>query len=157
MRAILEDLEISVFEKVMQVNFLVPCIVPSMPCLISSMPVEVLLVFHLLLATKACPARTAYSASKFAMHGFLESLRIENLEKGLHVLTACPGFTESNIRKTALSKDGTIQAESPRDEATMMTADEVAEKVYNSTINRQNSLVLTINGKLTVLLNKFFS
>ncbi|MDG1437866.1 MAG: SDR family NAD(P)-dependent oxidoreductase, partial [Emcibacteraceae bacterium] len=40
---------------------------------------------------KGLPGRTAYSASKFAMQGFLESLRIENLEKNLHVLIACPG------------------------------------------------------------------
>ena len=58
---------------------------------------------------KGLPARTAYSASKFAIHGFLESLRIENLKKGLHVLIACPGFTASNIRNTALSKDGTFR------------------------------------------------
>ena len=100
------------------------------------------------------PARTAYSASKFAMQGFLESLRIENLKKGLHVLIACPGFTATNIRNTALSKDGEVQRESPRDESKMMTAEKVAEYIYKAVINRQNSLVLTINGKLTVFLNK---
>lgn len=156
MRAILEDLELSVFEKVMQVNFFgtVYCTKYALPHILNAS--GSIVGISSIAGYKGLPARTAYSASKFAMHGFLESLRIENLEKGLHVLTACPGFTESNIRKTALSKDGTIQSESPRDEATMMTADEVAEKVYNSTISRQNSLVLTINGKLTVLLNKFF-
>jgi short-subunit dehydrogenase len=88
------------------------------------------------------------------MQGFLESLRIENLEKNLHVLIACPGFTASNIRNTALSKDGGVQSESPRDEKSMMSAEEVAEKIYLSVIKRQNSLVMTINGKLTVFLNK---
>ena len=103
---------------------------------------------------KGLPARTAYSASKFAIHGFLESLRIENLEKGLHILIACPGFTASNIRNVALSKDGKVQQESPRDESKMMTAEQVAEYVYFSVLKRQNSLVLSINGKLTVFLNK---
>ena len=79
---------------------------------------------------------------------------IAALKKGLHVLIACPGFTASNIRNTALSKDGQIQQESPRDESKMMTAEKVAEYIYSSVIKRQNSLVLTINGKLTVLLNK---
>jgi short-subunit dehydrogenase len=105
---------------------------------------------------KGLPGRTAYSASKFAMQGFLESLRIENLEKNLHVLIACPGFTASNIRNTALSKDGGVQSESPRDEKSMMSPDEVAERIYLSVINRQNSLVMTINGKLTVFLNILF-
>ena len=50
------------------------------------------------------PERSAYSASKFAMHGFLESVRSENIEEDLHVLIACPGFTASNIRKLAPQK-----------------------------------------------------
>ena len=45
------------------------------------------------------------------MHGFLESLRLENLKRGLHVLIACPGFTASNIRNTALTEDGSPQGE----------------------------------------------
>ncbi len=65
---------------------------------------------------RGLPARTGYSASKFAMQGFLEALRTENLKTGLHVMVACPGFTASNIRKTALSKDGSVQGESPRKE-----------------------------------------
>lgn len=44
------------------------------------------------------PGRTGYSASKYAMTGFLETVRIENLKKGLHVMVACPGFTASNVR-----------------------------------------------------------
>jgi len=59
---------------------------------------------------KGLPGRTGYSASKFAMEGFLESLRIENLKKDLHVLVACPGFTASNIRQSSLTKDGKSQA-----------------------------------------------
>ena len=63
----------------------------------------------------------------------------------------------SNIRNTALSKDGKVQKESPRDESKMMTAEKVAEYIYKAVVNRQNSLVLTINGKLTVLLNKLIT
>lgn len=44
------------------------------------------------------PGRTGYSASKFAMTGLLETIRIENLKKGVHVMVACPGFTASNVR-----------------------------------------------------------
>ena len=49
-----------------------------------------------------------------------------------------------------------IQKESPRDESKMMTAEMVAEHIYYAVLKRQNSLVLTFNGKLTVLLSKFF-
>ncbi len=63
---------------------------------------------------KGLPGRTGYSASKFAMEGFLETIRTENLKTGVHVLVACPGFTASNIRNSALAKDGSTQGESPR-------------------------------------------
>ena len=154
MRATLEEMDLSVMKKVMDTNFFgtVFCTKYALPFILKSK--GSIVGVSSIAGFKGLPARTAYSASKFAMQGFLESLRIENLKKGLHVLIACPGFTASNIRNTALSKDGEVQRESPRDESKMMTAEKVAEYIYNAVINRQNSLVLTINGKLTVFLNK---
>ena len=81
---------------------------------------------------KGLPGRTGYSASKFAMHGFLEALRLENLKKELHVLIACPGFTASNIRNKALGYDGKIQGESPRNEQKMMKPEVVADFIFES-------------------------
>ena len=154
MRATLEEMDLSVMKKVMDINFFgtVFCTKYALPFILKSK--GSIVGVSSIAGFKGLPARTAYSASKFAMQGFLESLRIENLNKGLHVLIACPGFTASNIRNTALSKDGEVQRESPRDESKMMTAEKVAEYIYKAVINRQNSLVLTINGKLTVFLNK---
>ena len=87
---------------------------------------------------------------------FEKSLRIENLKNGLHVLIACPGFTASNIRKKALNASGKVQSESPRKEQKMMSSKEVAKYISLALRKRKNSIVLTRNGKLTVLLNKFF-
>jgi short-subunit dehydrogenase len=72
------------------------------------------------------------------------------------VLIASPGFTSSNIRRTALSKDGSAQGESPREEEKMMSAPKVAKHILNAINKRKRSLVLTQQGKLTVWLNKFF-
>ena len=69
---------------------------------------------------------------------------------------AYPGFTASNIRNTALAADGSQQGESPRDESKMMSAEEVAIHVINAIEKRKRTLVLTSQGKLTVMLNKFF-
>ena len=102
------------------------------------------------------PARTGYSASKYAMQGFLDALRTENLKKGLHVLVACPGFTASNIRNTALTNDGSAQGETPRNEDKMMSAEDVAGYIIKGIENRKRTVVLTSQGKLVVLLNKFF-
>jgi len=105
---------------------------------------------------KGLPARSGYSASKFALDGFMESLRVENLKNGLHVLIAYAGFTSSNIRNTSLSGVGTQQGESPRDEDKMMTPDQVAVHIYNDRFKEKNKIVLTLQGKMITVINKFF-
>jgi NAD(P)-dependent dehydrogenase (short-subunit alcohol dehydrogenase family) len=102
------------------------------------------------------PGRTLYSASKFAMEGFLEALRIEYLHRGLHVLVVCPGFTESNIRVAALTEDGSPQGYSPRQEKKMMSAAAVADRIFQAVIQRHREIILTVEGKTTLWLKKFF-
>ncbi len=55
-----------------------------------------------------------------------------------------------------MSKDGSIQGESPRDESKMMQPEAVAKKIANAVLKRKRDLILTSDGKLTVLLSKFF-
>jgi dehydrogenase/reductase SDR family protein 7B len=156
MRALLNDADLSVIEKVMQINFYgtLYCTKYALPHLLKSKGSVV--GVSSIAGYVGLPARTGYSASKFAMQGFLDALRTENLKKGLHVMIACPGFTASNIRNTALAADGNAQGESPREEDKMMTAEEVAEYIYKGVLKRKRTLILTTEGKLAVLLSKFF-
>ncbi len=156
MRAVFADLDVSVLKKVMDVNFwgTVYCTRYAIASLLENKGSVV--GVSSIAGYKGLPGRTGYSSSKFAMHGFLEALRIENIKKGLHVLIACPGFTASNIRNKALAGDGSSQGETPRDEQKMMQPEEVAMRIVSAVKGRKDRLTLTFNGKLTVLLNKFF-
>jgi short-subunit dehydrogenase len=156
MRALFDELDLSVIRSLMETNFwgTVYCSHFALPYLLASR--GSLVGVSSIAGYKGLPGRTGYSASKFAMHGLLEVIRIENMKKGLHVLIACPGFTASNIRNAALSKDGTAQGESPRDEGEMMSAEQVAVHICNAIGKRKASLILTTQGKMSVLLNKFF-
>ena len=156
MRALFNETELSVFRKVMDVDFwgTVNCTKYALPHLLKSK--GSLVGISSIAGKKGLPGRSGYSSAKFAMEGFLETVRTENLRNELHVLVACPGFTASNIRNAALSADGSQQGESPRDEKGMMTAEEVAGNIYKAVKNRKRDLLLTLNGKLTVWLNKFF-
>ncbi len=156
MRALFTEVNIDVLRKSMDVNFwgAVYCTKYAVPHLLKSK--GSLVGVSSIAGYKGLPGRAGYSASKFALQGLLEVIRIENMKNGLHVLIACPGFTASNIRKTALAADGAAQGESPRDESKMMTADAVAKKIINATAKRKRTLVLTSEGKMTVFLNKFF-
>lgn len=156
MRALFNSVDLKVIQSVMQTNFwgTVYCTKYALPYLLQSKGSVV--GISSVAGKKGLPGRTGYSASKFAMEGFLEALRTENLKTGLHVLVACPGFTASNIRTTALDAEGKQQGDSPRDEKSMMSADEVANAIYDAVIKRRRDLILTANGKFTVWLNKFF-
>lgn len=156
MRAIFNDTDLSVIEKVMNINFwgTVYCTKYALPYLLKSKGSVV--GVSSIAGYLGLPARTGYSASKYAMQGFLDALRTENLKTGLHVMVACPGFTASNIRNTALSKDGSSQGESPREEQKMMTAEEVAAYIVKGVIKRKRTIVLTSEGKMAVLLGKLF-
>lgn len=156
MRAVFAKLDLKVLKKLMDVNFwgMVYCTKYAMPHLLSSKGSVV--GVSSIAGYRGLPARTGYSASKFAMNGFLEALRTENLKTGLHVLTICPGFTASNIRQTALTSDGRTQGESPRDEQKMMQPEEVAAIMLKGIEKRKKIITLTTQGKLTVFLNKWF-
>jgi dehydrogenase/reductase SDR family member 7B len=155
MRALFQDLEVGVIERLMQVNFFgtVYCTKAALDEIVKNK--GSIVGISSIAGYRGLPGRTGYSASKFAMHGFLESLRTELLKKEVHVLLACPGFTESNIRKVALKADGSQQAETPLNESKLMSAEEVAAHIYNGVIRRKRTLTLTTQGRLTVFLNKW--
>ncbi|MDB5131115.1 MAG: putative oxidoreductase [Mucilaginibacter sp.] len=155
MRALFKDADLSVLKSVMDVNFwgTVYCTKYALPEILKTK--GSIVGVSSIAGYKGLPGRTGYSASKFAMNGFLDALRVENLHTGIHVMTACPGFTASNIRNTALAANGTQQGESTLEEDKMMTSDEVAKIIADGVENRERTLIMTGQGKLTVFLNKF--
>lgn len=105
---------------------------------------------------RGLPGRGGYSASKFALNGWLESLRGELLDTGVNVMWVAPGFTQTNVRKVALTKDLKAQGKSPLNESKLMSADECAALILTAISKRKRSVVLTFQGKQTVFMNKFF-
>jgi short-subunit dehydrogenase len=155
MRALFSEVDISVVKKVMDINFY-GVLYATRYCLpeITKNKGSVIGISSIA-GFRGLPGRTGYSASKFALNGFLEVLRTELLKTGVHVLTACPGFTASNIRMRALTKDGRAQGESPRAEEKMMSAEECARHIYKATVSRKRTLILTTQGKMAVFFNKW--
>jgi short-subunit dehydrogenase len=155
MRALFKDTDLKVLKELMDINFwgTVYCTKHALPGILETK--GSIVGVSSIAGYKGLPGRSGYSASKFAMNGFLDALRIENLKTGVHIMVACPGFTATNIRNTALNSRGNQQGESTLEEDKMMTSDEVATLIVNGIENRERTLVMTGQGKLTVLLNKF--
>lgn len=153
MRALFSDCELDVIRRVMDINFWgsVYCTRYALPYLLKNKGSVV--AVSSLAGIAGLPGRTGYSASKFALGGFMQSLRIENLKNDLHVGVIYPGYTSSNIRNTALNKDGHAQQESPFDESRLMPAETVAEEILSMVKKRKNTRILTTQGALMKWLN----
>lgn len=155
MRALFDEVDLNVLRRLMDVNFwgTVYCTKYALPYIQqnrgSIVGVSSVAGIH------GLPGRTGYSASKFAMTGFLETVRIENLKKGVHVMIACPGFTASNVRFSALTADGSQQGASPRKEEKMMSAEEVAHRIARGIFRRKRLLLMEFDGRASVWIKKF--
>ena len=156
MRALLKETTIDVIRKVMDINFFgaVYCTKYALDSIIERK--GAIVGVSSIAGYRGLPGRSGYSASKFALQGWLEAIRTELLDDGVHVMWVCPGFTASNIRNAALNKDGATQGESPMDESQLMTAEECAQHILHAIEHKKRTLVLTFTGKRTVLMNKFF-
>ena len=155
MRALLKDASTEVLRNVMNVNFFgaVYCTKYALATLTERK--GTIVGISSVAGYRGLPGRSAYSASKFALQGWLEAIRTELLEAEVHVMWVSPGFVTSNIRRVALNKDGK-KAESLMDEQNMMTPEECAEHIVHAIEKKKRSLVLSFTGKRTVFLNKFF-
>jgi short-subunit dehydrogenase len=156
MRSLVQDADVDVFRKVMDINFfgMVYCTKLALPSILQRK--GAIVGVSSIAGYRGLPGRSAYSASKFAMNGWLEALRTELLGTGANVMWVSPGFTNSNIRNAALNSKGEKQGESPMDENSMMSATECAANIIKAIEQKKRTLVLTFNGKRTVFMNRFF-
>ena len=156
MRALFADLDLSVLKNLMDVNFwgTVYCSKFALPEILKTK--GTIVGVSSIAGYRGLPGRTGYSASKFAMNGFMEALRTELLKTGVNVLVACPGFTSSNIRFAALAEDGKAHGETSMEEGKMMSPEAVAKIIVDGIATRKRTLVMTGQGKLTVWLNKLW-
>lgn len=156
MRALLKDAELGVLKELMDINFwgAVYCTKFALPSVIKTK--GVIASVSSIAGYRGLPGRTGYSASKFALQGFMEALRTEHLHSGVHIMWVSPGFTSSNIRNVARSANGTSQGETPLEEGKLMSAEQCATIILEAIEKRKRTVVMTLQGMLTVWLNKLF-
>jgi short-subunit dehydrogenase len=156
MRALVSEVKVETLKQVMDINFwgTVYTTMAALPSIKERKGVVV--GVSSIAGYRGLPGRSGYSASKYALNGWLEALKTELYGSGTHVMWVCPGFTSSNIRNAALDKDAKAQGESPMDEGAMMSSEECADHIIQSIEQRKRTLVLTFTGKRAVFMNKFF-
>jgi short-subunit dehydrogenase len=100
---------------------------------------------------RGIPARSEYSASKFAVQGFSEALRAEIDKDGIDVLVVCPGLTQTNFSKNMLEQRALVQMDHLRG----MTPHEVAVATLRTLETGRHEVCLTLGGRLLVLVSRF--
>ena len=156
MRALFEETSLDTLRSVMDINFwgTVYCTKYALPYIIQQKGTVV--AISSVAGYRGLPGRTGYNASKFAMQGFMESLRTEMLDTGVNIMWVCPGFTASNIRNAALTKDAKPQGFTTLDEGGLMSAEECATLTLKAIEGKKRTLVYTLADKRTIMLNKLF-
>jgi len=140
--------DLSLFEKIMQVNYFgsLYCTWYALPHLKKSK--GRLVGVSSLTGKTGVPTRTGYAASKHAMAGFFDSLRVELRGQGVSVTMIYPGFVATEVRKRAFGKDGKALGESHLEESGVMTVEECVSQMIPVIANRRRELVMTTRGKL---------
>jgi short-subunit dehydrogenase len=156
MRAPFMDVNMEVIKKLMNVNFwgTVYCTKYALPEILKTKGSIVGVISTA--GYVAIPGRTGYVTSKYAIRGFLETLRIEHLNDGINILVFAPGYTASNVRNAALLADGSPQGYSPKDEGKLMSAEKVAEKLAYGLYRRKKEMILTALGYWDIWLYRRF-
>ncbi|HQR39048.1 MAG TPA: SDR family oxidoreductase [Blastocatellia bacterium] len=143
--------DISIVERIMRVNYFgsVYATYHALPELKKRK--GLIVAISSLTGLTGVPTRSAYAASKHAMQGFFDSLRIELGESGVDVLVVSPGYVATPIRSRALAPDGTVHGASPRDESTdTMPVEECVRQIVAAMASRRRDLVMTARARLAM-------
>lgn len=141
--------DLSIFEQVMRVNYLgaVYCTHFALPYLKASRGQVV--AISSLCGKTAVPTRSGYVASKHAVQGFFDTLRIELQGTGVNVLVVSPGFVATDIRQRAFGADGNALGQSPRNESRgTMSVDECVRQIVGAMERRKREQIMTLKGKV---------
>jgi len=147
--------DLSVYESLMRVNYL-GCVYlthHALPHLKKSR--GQIVVVASMAGLTGVPTRTGYAASKHAVFGFFDSLRIELDGSGVSVTLIAPDFVRSEIHRRAFGADGKPTGKSPLQESRIMSAEECAGLIVGAMEKRQRLLITSWRGRLGRIVRLF--
>ena len=147
--------DLSIYERIMRVNYL-GCVWlthAALPHLKRSRGQVV--VIGSLLGLTGAPTRTGYSASKHALMGFYDSLRIELVGTGVDITMVAPDFVVTEIHKRSEGADGQPLGDTPMQESKLMTAEACAAMILRGMAGRRRLVIGSLRGKLGRLVRIF--
>lgn len=149
-----EHTSIPVYRRVLDVNFFgaLHCTLAALPSLIERR--GAIGVLSSVAGFAPLVGRAGYCASKHALHGYFETLRCEVKRHGVSVTMICPGFTQSNIERSALGSKGTIKPTRRTQVGTAADPGEVANAIVRAIARRKRIVILSSVGKTSWLVRR---
>lgn len=153
MNARFEELRPEVLRRIMEINFFAPVELTRLllPDLVTAR--GRIVVMSSVTGLVGTPTRTAYAASKHALHGFFDALRVELRPRGVGVTIACPGYVATPIRERALLADGSSQGHDQAAGRRMLSADEVARRTLRAAARGRRRILMGRETRLARLLS----
>lgn len=150
------DTVVEVDRRIMEVNYfgtieLTKAVLPSMQKHRSGQ----IVVISSVSGKISTPERSAYSASKHALHGFFESLRAEVAEDNIHILLSCPGYVNTNISYHALTDDGSPYGKLDPGQASGMTPEALAKRTIRAIERKEDEFLCGGSEVFAVYINRF--
>ncbi|MBW8012606.1 MAG: SDR family oxidoreductase [Chloroflexi bacterium] len=144
------------FERVMQVNYFgsLYCTYYALPHLKKSQ--GRIVAVSSMAGKTGVPFRSGYSASKFAMAGFFETLRIELADSGVCVTMIFPDFVQTETRLRAFGPDGKPLERSPVREGQVMQVQEAAKIILEAMAKRKRDAIMSRRGRFGMWVKPFF-
>ncbi len=138
-----EETSLSVFHKMMETNYFgaLHCVRSALQQLIANKGQ----IITMSSTTGVAPLwyRSACAASKHALHGLFDCVRVELREKGVRVMMVCPGFTATDMYKNVLQADGSVSSNPVEMKGKATAPNDVAEEIYHAARKDKRLLVMS--------------
>jgi short-subunit dehydrogenase len=156
-RGLVKDTVLAVDERVMAVNFMGTVAVTKavLPAMLQQRYGQIVVISSVM-GKIGTPMRSAYAASKHALHGFFECLRAEVADSGVGVTIICPGYVNTNVTVNALTADGTPKNEKSSDTVEGLSPEAFAQKALRAIAAGKPEAIIGGKEVLGIYLNRFF-
>ena len=156
-RSLVKDTPLDVDKRIMNVNFFgtVALTKAILPTMLKNKNGHIVVISSVT-GKIGVKLRSAYAASKHALHGFFDSLRYESIQDNIYVTIICPGFIQTNVSINALTADGSPQNTMDKATASGYTPEYLAEKIIKAVEKKKEEVIIAGKEKLGIYLKRFF-
>lgn len=156
-RSLTLDTAIEVDKKIMDINYFGTIILTKsiLPYMVSQKKGHIISLSSLT-GKFGTPKRSAYAASKHALHGFFDTLRAEVYKDNVYITLVCPGYTRTNVAINALTATGEAANTTDSDIEQGIKPEVLAKKIVKAIINKKEELIVGGKEVIAVYLKRFF-